>query len=40
MATVSRFDTLVLNTQASSGRFTSLEESLKLFADNVIAPLS
>ena len=40
MATVSGFDTVVLNTQASNGKFTSLEESLKLFADNVIAPLS
>ena len=37
MATVSGFDTVVLNTQASNGRFTGLEESLKLFADGVIA---
>ncbi len=36
MATVSGFDTVVLNTQASNGKFTSLEKSLELFADGVI----
>ena len=36
MAEVSGFDTIVLNTQASA----DLDESLRLFADGVIAPLS
>ena len=39
MAEVSGFDTIVLNTQAGNGRFTTLEESLKLFAEGVIRPL-
>ena len=35
MAEVSGFDTIVLNTQASA----DLDESLRLFAEGVIAPL-
>ena len=36
MAGVSGFDTVVLNTQASA----DLDESLRLFAEGVIGPLS
>ena len=36
MATASGFDAVVLNTQPSVGRFTSVERSLEMFAENVI----
>ena len=40
MSTVSGFDTIVLNTQPGHGRFTSVEKSLEMFAESVMAPAS
>ena len=39
MSTVSGFNTVVLNTQPGNGRFTSVERSLEMFAEKVMAPV-